>query len=164
MKIRLATLTACVAAIALLSGCFGSAEKAPAPQPEPQPAQTQSAPEQAAEPAAAEPEGPYLYNLLEDQPAKAKAPPRPLKQPSSMASATGKAPYASSTTARTPSSSCWAKPKPMACMPTLRTANPPRSAPCTTARRPPLRRPPCAKPLKLNASARWPTNKSHLPA
>ena len=70
MKIRLATLTACVAAIALLSGCFGSAEKAPAPQPEPQPAQTQSAPEQAAEPAAAEPEGPYLYNLLEDPPAK----------------------------------------------------------------------------------------------
>ena len=70
MKTRLATLTACVAAIALLSGCFGSAEKAPAPQPEAQPAQTQSAPEQAAEPAAAEPEGPYLYNLLEDQPAK----------------------------------------------------------------------------------------------
>ena len=70
MKIRLATLSACVAAIALLSGCFGSAEKAPAPQPEAQPAQTQSAPEQAAEPAAAEPEGPYLYNLLEDQPAK----------------------------------------------------------------------------------------------
>ena len=70
MKIRLATLTACVAAIALLSGCFGSAEKAPAPQPEAQPAQTQSAPEPAAEPAAAEPEGPYLYNLLEDQPAK----------------------------------------------------------------------------------------------
>ena len=70
MKIRLATLSACVAAIALLSGCFGSAEKAPAPQPEPQPAQTQSAPEPAAEPAAAEPEGPYLYNLLEDQPAK----------------------------------------------------------------------------------------------
>lgn len=70
MKTRLATLTACVAAIALLSGCFGSAEKAPAPQPEPQPAQTQSAPEPAAEPAAAEPEGPYLYNLLEDQPAK----------------------------------------------------------------------------------------------
>lgn len=66
MKTRLATLTACVAAIALLSGCFGSAEKAPAPQPEAQPAQTQSAPE----PAAAEPEGPYLYNLLEDQPAK----------------------------------------------------------------------------------------------
>ncbi|MDG9698262.1 Ivy family c-type lysozyme inhibitor [Ottowia cancrivicina] len=70
MKTRLATLTACVAAIALLSGCFGSAEKAPAPQPEAQPAQTQSAPEPAAEPAAAEPEGPYLYNLLEDQPAK----------------------------------------------------------------------------------------------
>ena len=70
MKIRLATLSACVAAIALLSGCFGSAEKAPAPQPEAQPAQTQSAPEPAAEPAAAEPEGPYLYNLLEDQPAK----------------------------------------------------------------------------------------------
>lgn len=70
MKTRLATLTACVAAIALLSGCFGSAEKAPAPQPEQQPAQTQSAPEPAAEPAAAEPEGPYLYNLLEDQPAK----------------------------------------------------------------------------------------------
>lgn len=70
MKIRLATLSACVAAIALLSGCFGSAEKASAPQPEPQPAQTQSAPEPAAEPAAAEPEGPYLYNLLEDQPAK----------------------------------------------------------------------------------------------
>ena len=70
MKTRLATLTACVAAIALLSGCFGSAEKAPAPQPEAQPAQTQSAPEQAAEPAATEPEGPYLYNLLEDQPAK----------------------------------------------------------------------------------------------
>ena len=70
MKIRLATLSACVAAIALLSGCFGSAEKAPAPQPEQQPAQTQSAPEPAAEPAAAEPEGPYLYNLLEDQPAK----------------------------------------------------------------------------------------------
>ena len=70
MKIRLATLTACVAAIALLSGCFGSAEKAPAPQPEAQPAQTQSAPEPAAEPAAAELEGPYLYNLLEDQPAK----------------------------------------------------------------------------------------------
>ena len=67
MKTR---LTACVAAIALLSGCFGSAEKAPAPQPEAQPAQTQSAPEPAAEPAAAEPEGPYLYNLLEDQPAK----------------------------------------------------------------------------------------------
>lgn len=71
MKIRLATLSACVAAIALLSGCFGSAEKTPAPQPEPQPTtQTQSAPEPAAEPAAAEPEGPYLYNLLEDQPAK----------------------------------------------------------------------------------------------
>lgn len=70
MKTRLATLSACVAAIALLSGCFGSAEKAPAPQPEPQLAQTQSAPEPAAEPAAAEPEGPYLYNLLEDQPAK----------------------------------------------------------------------------------------------
>ena len=70
MKIRLATLSACVAAIALLSGCFGSAEKAPAPQPEPQPAQTQSAPEPAAKPAAAEPEGPYLYNLLEDQPTK----------------------------------------------------------------------------------------------
>ena len=70
MKIRLTTLSACVAAITLLSGCFGSAEKAPAPQPEPQPAQTQSAPEPAAEPAAAEPEGPYLYNLLEDQPAK----------------------------------------------------------------------------------------------
>lgn len=70
MKTRLATLTACVAAIALLSGCFGSAEKAPAPQPEAQPAQTQSVPEPAAEPAAAEPEGPYLYNLLEDQPAK----------------------------------------------------------------------------------------------
>lgn len=70
MKIRLATLSACVAAIALLSGCFGSAEKVLAPQPEPQPAQTQSAPEPAAEPAAAEPEGPYLYNLLEDQPAK----------------------------------------------------------------------------------------------
>ena len=70
MKIRLVTLSACVAAIALLSGCFGSAEKTPAPQPEPQPAQTQSAPEPAAEPAAAEPEGPYLYNLLEDQPAK----------------------------------------------------------------------------------------------
>lgn len=70
MKTRLATLTACVAAIALLSGCFGSAEKAPAPQPEAQPAQTQSAPEPAAKPAAAEPEGPYLYNLLEDQPAK----------------------------------------------------------------------------------------------
>ena len=71
MKTRLATLTACVAAIALLSGCFGSAEKAPVPQPEPQPTtQTQSAPEPAAEPAAAEPEGPYLYNLLEDQPAK----------------------------------------------------------------------------------------------
>ena len=71
MKIRLATLSACVAAIALLSGCFGSAEKAPAPQPDPQPTtQPQSAPEPAAEPAAAEPEGPYLYNLLEDQPAK----------------------------------------------------------------------------------------------
>ena len=71
MKIRLVTLSACVAAIALLSGCFGSAEKAPAPQPEPQPTtQTQSAPEPAAKPAAAEPEGPYLYNLLEDQPAK----------------------------------------------------------------------------------------------
>ena len=70
MKTRLATLTACVAAIALLSGCFGSAEKAPAPQPEAQPAQTQSAPEPAAKPAAAEPEGPYLYNLLEDQTAK----------------------------------------------------------------------------------------------
>ena len=70
MKIRLATLSACVAAIALLSGCFGSAEKAPAPQPEAQPAQTQSAPEPAAKPAAAEPEGPYLYNLLEDQPTK----------------------------------------------------------------------------------------------
>ncbi len=70
MKTRLATLTACVAAIALLSGCFGSAEKAPAPQPEAQPAQTQSAPAPAAAPAAAAPEGPYLYNLLEDQPAK----------------------------------------------------------------------------------------------
>lgn len=67
MKIRLVTLSACVAAIALLSGCFGSAEKTPAPQPT---TQTQSAPEPAVEPAAAEPEGPYLYNLLEDQPAK----------------------------------------------------------------------------------------------
>ena len=186
MKTRLATLTACVAAIALLSGCFGSAEKAPAPQPEAQPAQTQSAPEQAAEPAAAEPaaaepEGPYLYNLLEDQPAKKawarmtasrKGAPAWIRKgegptsPAEEALINGKRYWQGSVCEQhnCPNTFFFLLGETKACMPTLRTANPPRSAPCTTARRPPLRRPPCAKPLKLNASARWPTNKSHLPA